>query len=518
MEKYFEKFEIIEVLKKDIHTAVYLANHIFLGKKIILKTLNTNEIADPAIVNRFKREAKILARLDHPNIIKVLDFGMFQEYFYISFEFFKSSNLRELLRTNHLTFEKKQKLTHQIIKGLNAAHSANIIHRDIKPENILTNENMELKIADFGLAVQMDDNLLTNKSSIVGTPAYMSPEQIRGEKLTQQSDLFSAGIVIYELFKGKNPFLGKDINTTLNNILTLELDNQSVETDDIDNNIIKCIFKMLQKDKKQRYDSAKELLQILKISEEANDIHEITSKFSYKNWIPIAGTGIIIFFIVYVYIFSNNQSTRPDKIDADPNMKFIETPKLVKSDEINSTANEDKETEPQAPVMKSEPEKIHINNEEKIKKNNIRKKGKLYFESIPWTDIYIDEKKVPATPENKYIELSAGLHVLKLVKQGFPEYQQNININSGDVTYFRVNLDTLFGYLDFKIYPWADVFIDSFHIGQSPFLKPIKIKPGIHSIAVTNPEYKRYVSSIKIAKKETLLYKINLEDLLKENN
>jgi len=99
----FKKFEILSCYKKDEYSAVYLANHIFLDKKVFLKVLDTNSIPDSSIVERFKREAKILAKLEHPNIIKVFDFGMFNDHFYISFEYFESRNLREFLRENKLS-------------------------------------------------------------------------------------------------------------------------------------------------------------------------------------------------------------------------------------------------------------------------------------------------------------------------------------------------------------------------------------------------------------------------------
>ena len=217
----YDKFEIIDTIKKDVYTSVYLANHIYLGKKIILKTLNTDELSDKTILARFKREAKILAQLDHPNLIKVLDFGMYRNNFYISFEYFESKNLRNIIRQNNYTLEQKRSLIIRLMKALNAAHQNHIVHRDIKPENLLVNSRLELKIADFGLALMQDETKLTVQSSIVGTPSYMSPEQIRGEDLQPQSDLFSAGIVVLELFTNENPFLGKDINETINKVISL---------------------------------------------------------------------------------------------------------------------------------------------------------------------------------------------------------------------------------------------------------------------------------------------------------
>jgi len=132
----FEKFEIIECLKKEPYTSVYFAKHIYLGKKIILKTLNTNDISDQTVLGRFKREAQILAQLDHPNLIKVLDFGMFAKFFYISFEYFESRSLREVMKQNNLSDNDKLNILVQLLKALNIAHQNKIFHRDIKPENI----------------------------------------------------------------------------------------------------------------------------------------------------------------------------------------------------------------------------------------------------------------------------------------------------------------------------------------------------------------------------------------------
>ena len=129
----FERFEVIDLLKKDEHAAVFLANHIYLSKKIILKVLDTAKISDQSLVDRFKREAKLLAQLDNPNIIKVLDFGTDKDYFYISFEYFEGSNLRKIIADPSLDLEKKKQIMIQVLQGLSYANNNGIIHRDIKP-------------------------------------------------------------------------------------------------------------------------------------------------------------------------------------------------------------------------------------------------------------------------------------------------------------------------------------------------------------------------------------------------
>ncbi len=256
IEILFDKFEIIETLKKDTHTSVYLANHIYLGKKIILKTLKIDDHVEKTLLDRFKREAQILARLDHPNLIKVFDFGNFEDYFYISFEYFQSKNLREIIRNNNLSKEDKRNLLIQLLEALHVAHKIKIIHRDIKPANILVNSRMQLKIVDFGLAFVLNDNNLTHKSTIVGTPSYMSPEQIRGEALSPQTDLFATGTVTLELFTSSNPFLGKNINETVNNILNFEEETIVKNTELLDEDIKQAIRLMLRKSTAKRAKSA----------------------------------------------------------------------------------------------------------------------------------------------------------------------------------------------------------------------------------------------------------------------
>ena len=261
----FDKFEIIDTLKKDQHTSVYLANHIYLGKKIILKTLSTKELPDQTFLERFRREAKILAQLDHHNLIKVLDFGTAGDNFYISFEYFEGKNLRKVINEDNLSDKQKIHISIQLLEALNAAHKNGVVHRDIKPENILVNAELELKIADFGLALARDDLFLTHKSTIVGTPGYMSPEQIRGEELTPQTDLFSSGIVIYELFTGQNPFIGNDINDTINNVLNYNIEKDVKQISSLPPEVRDLLSNLLKKNPNKRTKNALEALSYFKI-------------------------------------------------------------------------------------------------------------------------------------------------------------------------------------------------------------------------------------------------------------
>jgi serine/threonine protein kinase len=482
----YDKFEIIDTIKKDVYTTVYLANHIYLGKKIILKTLNTDELSDKTILARFKREAKILAQLEHPNLIKVLDFGMYKNHFYISFEYFESKNLRSIIRQNNYTLEQKRSLVIRLMKALNAAHQNHIVHRDIKPENLLVNPRLELKIADFGLALMQDETKLTVQSSIVGTPSYMSPEQIRGETLRPQSDLFSAGIVALELFIGENPFLGKDINDTINKILTFKEEDIAAKIAHLPEDIQTILKGLLKKSTDKRYQSAEEVLSILGIQASNHDLKlEIEDEDEVKTGkYFMIGAAVLIFMIIIaagIYYF-----IKPEKGEvvnpnlAEKNYTFTDkNSRNIFSQSYNS-------------------ENVQNNNSDSLLP------GKLFVEVKPYADVYIDNKKVDTTPLDDYIQLDPGKHILKLVHPDYPPYIRRINISNDKIESVKINFQQLTGSLDCKVQPWGEVFIDGKHVGTTPLREPINLYPGSYNVEITNKQYADTLKKmVKIDAKDT---------------
>lgn len=512
----FEKFEIIETLKKDEFTSVYLANHIFLGKKIILKTLDSTNLSDPTILDRFKREAKILAQLDHPNIIKVLDFGMFKDFFYISFEHFESRNLRSVLKSNELSFEHKSSLFVQMLKGLNYAHQNSIIHRDIKPENILIGSSFNLKIADFGLALAGEENLVTSKSSIVGTPSYMSPEQIRGEKLTNQSDLFSVGIVAYELFTGSNPFIGNDINSTINKILNFNEENLETGLKELPNNIRLAVVSLMKKNPKLRASSAEEILTELgiKIDSPVKSISnlKILTKKRLVTIISVIGLLAIVFLI---YSMSNNLIS---------NKKNNENEKSVSDNlPIQPIDSEGKKTDELTDIPSLTENKIEQKNSTEERKNsepiqtNVAQNktipsnipGKLTIECLPWAEVFINGKKADTTPLEEPLRFLPGEYELKLVHPDFPAFTKKIEIKPDEFQFLEINFFELYGFLDCRVYPWGEISIDGISVGQTPFKKPVALEPGRHTLLIFNPNYELHETQINIKNGDTLIYQLN---------
>ncbi len=504
----FDKFEVIKLLKKDDCAAVYLADHIYLGKKIILKTLDVDNLPDKSMLERFKREAKILAMLDHPNLIKVLDFGMYKNFFYISFEFFESRNLRDVINKNVLTLDEKIKLVTQLLQSLNFAHQNKIIHRDIKPENILVNIDLHLKVADFGLALIINENTLTKSTSIVGTPGYMAPEQIRGEKVLQ-SDLFSAGTVAYELLTGSNPFLGENINETLNNILTFNEEKIFAGTKNLPENIQQALKLLLKKNLDDRAKSSYDVLKIISSDALVSETHVNIQlkKLGRKRLVFVlvvmlvasaALSGLILF---RSGAFDNKRSVISQQ---ESPLENKTTQEILPQSQKNITKNND------AARVKKEDEIKPIIQQSKNVNAVSNMPGELSVECFPWADVYVDGKKIDQTPINGY-QLVPGTHKISLENPDFPTYNQNVDVEPNNLSSVKINFSEIVGYLSCDIFPWGKIYVDGIYKGTTPLQKPLALFPGEYMLTIVNPNFKEVTKNIKISAKETYDFKLNME-------
>ncbi len=210
--KLFPQLEILETLGRGGMGAVYKARQPRLDRIVALKILSPERKGDPQFAERFQREARTLARLHHPNIVSIHDFGEVQGNFYLLMEFVDGLTLRQLLQKRTLSPEEALVIVPKICEALQYAHQQGIVHRDIKPENILLDKQGRVKIADFGIAKivgQAGQTGLTAEQQVIGTPHYMAPEQVeRPQTVDHRADIYSLGVVLYEMLTGELP-LGK---------------------------------------------------------------------------------------------------------------------------------------------------------------------------------------------------------------------------------------------------------------------------------------------------------------------
>src|SRR5574341_884945 len=230
-------YKIISLLGRGGMGEVYLAEDHRLHRKVALKLLPAQFTNDAERVRRFKREASAASATNHPNIITIHEIGQVDGAHYIVTEFIDGQTLRQRMQTAKLSLKEVVDIAIQVAQALEAAHSAGIVHRDIKPENVMARRDRLVKVLDFGLAKLTEvagvKEALTVKQAdtapgmVIGTPQYMSPEQARGEELDERTDLFSFGVMLYEMATGSAPFKGDSIAMIFDAILNRDLRCQS---------------------------------------------------------------------------------------------------------------------------------------------------------------------------------------------------------------------------------------------------------------------------------------------------
>lgn len=204
-----KRYEIIEKIGGGGMAIVYKAKCNLLNRFVAVKVLRPEFINDKDLLGKFRKESQAAASLSHPNIVNVYDVGEEDDVYYIVMEYVNGRTLKELIKEKgKLSKEEILDFTRQIALALKHAHSNHIVHRDIKPHNILVTEDNRAKVTDFGIALAATSSTITNTGSIIGSVHYFSPEQARGGYTDEKSDLYSLGIVMYEMATGRLPFEG----------------------------------------------------------------------------------------------------------------------------------------------------------------------------------------------------------------------------------------------------------------------------------------------------------------------
>jgi eukaryotic-like serine/threonine-protein kinase len=247
---------------------VYLAYDTVLRRSVAIKVLRNSAADDSENLRRFEREAYAASSLNHPNILTIYEIGTADDHYFIASEYVEGKSLRQWLTEGRLPLTRVLDIAAQVATALSAAHTAGIVHRDIKPENIMIRPDHIAKVLDFGLAklaeqthpsAETEDTVAfstTGPGFLVGTIPYMSPEQVRGQRVDSRSDIWSLGVVLYEMFTGRRPFDGETRSDIIAAILTSE---PELLSPDIPAELGDIINKALQRDCDQRYQSAGDL-------------------------------------------------------------------------------------------------------------------------------------------------------------------------------------------------------------------------------------------------------------------
>jgi eukaryotic-like serine/threonine-protein kinase len=245
--------------------AVYLAEQPGLGREVAIKELILSPAADPTALMRFLQEAQVMARTSHPNLVQVHDLEQIGDANYIVLEFVRGRSLRDMVNQGSVPLPQTFAVMHGVLQALDYAHKHAIVHRDMKPENVLLSDEGNVKVADFGIARLTDDSgpggTATKTGTTVGTPQYMSPEQVASSKVDGRSDLYSAGIMFYELVVGQPPFTASEADgpfTLMAKHVQAPPKPPSVHKPGLDMRLEEVILKSLSKRPEERFQTGQE--------------------------------------------------------------------------------------------------------------------------------------------------------------------------------------------------------------------------------------------------------------------
>lgn len=387
----FGRYEIISEIGRGSMGVVYKAHDPNLDLTVALKVLRQDRLSSDAFVKRFLTEAKALGRLDHPNIIRVYNVDEDQGNVYIAMEFIEGESLNEVIQKKRFTPEEIIEAGSTVADTLDYAHKQGIIHRDIKPSNILIRSDGRLKITDFGIA-HIEDSAApkqTQAGEILGTPAYMSPEQVLSQPVDGRSDIFSLGVILYELSAGKMPFPGQNLAAIFNAITQIEPAPVTAGNPEIPADLSRVIAKCLQKNPDDRFRSGHELLGALKACIRKEGPAPVTAPEEQKK---SKGKPLIIAAVIIIAAVLGLVSY------------FVTGPK-------NDASNVENKARPAV----------------------------LKVESTPsGAQVFIDgnfKGKTPAT-----LELAAGKHEVRLTSPGHYDWDAQVQLNEKEMTPLAVQL------------------------------------------------------------------------------
>ncbi len=543
-------FRITELIATGGMAAIYKAVQLSLDRTVAIKILHGHLAQNKDFITRFEREARASANLRHENIVKIIDYGKEEEVYFIAMEYVEGKSLKELINTfKFIPQDIALTIVIDIARGLAHAHEKGVVHRDVKPANVLIGNNGTVKIADFGLAQTQELISITITGSIVGTPAYMSPEQAVGKKVDCRSDIFSLGVVIYEMLTGIKPFSGGNYSAVIHEILTIVPPKPSEVNPLINKDVSSIIGKMLEKDPEKRYQNIGSVIEDInsfmsrsginvskkEIGEFINTPKEHFDELLKKRKARHFEHGLYYMTLGFEKIddaireFNRVVHLDPDNQKAKKYIEELNQRKQKKTRGTKKIAGKEKSFLIPLAAGIAVLALIFVFLIPGLFKNQHPHKAKgpvfgvVNINSLPpGADIFVNDKETGnSTPAQ--IQLQPGKYTIKLKKSGYLSYLENIALKGNDTLTLQARLNKqeaklLYSLLRVKSNPaGARVNIDNI---KKTWTTPcnIRLPEGRYRIRLIKKGYESAVINRIITANETTSVSLNLKKKKKKEN
>ena len=406
------KLTVEEKINESSFTCVYRAFDTVLQRRVLLKVLHKHLASDHDIHQRFIREARACAALRSEHIVQVYELIEHEGAPAILMEYVEGTSLKNFIaegKTQSLKFTRKVAL--HTLRGLVAAHDKGIIHRDIKPGNILVTGDGTFKVSDFGLASVAFVPTVTTQGMVLGTPAYMSPEQIRHEEIDQRSDLFSLGATLVEVLTGNRLFDGNSYAECAKKILTFKADTLNQYTEQSSAKFVQFLKLLMSPRKQDRFAASKDALFALDKNDSNIIISQPQASSSKKYRAAIMSTILVMVCAIAIFIsqyFSKSNGPKPahEKAASDTTHSFITAQsKTLENKGIPSL---------EQPLQKQQ---SHL--QQTTTAAPVSNPGTVLITSTPWAKVYVDNVFIGETPIGKPLTLSEGKHSIMFMHPSF---------------------------------------------------------------------------------------------------
>jgi serine/threonine protein kinase len=491
-------FTIEKKINESTTTTVYRAHQIALDREVLLKVLHKHLAQDNDFVERFRREARACAAVHSPNIVQVYDLTEIDGAPAIVMEYVEGRSLKEILdQEGKQSPEFVRRVAAEVLRGLADAHAAGITHRDIKPGNILLSSDGVIKVSDFGLASVPRSPTLTLDGMVLGTPAYMSPEQARGEVVDARSDLFSLGVTLVELLTARRMFEGGTYSDCMKKILSFSVQDIEPLAGELSPDFYQVLRSLLAPRKEDRCAAAKEALRFLQSG--VRPVHPATSPM--LRW-GISVAAILILAAGARYL----QTARTTDEKSIPTIRDTMQSSAQKITVVDSAATHrasglvsqkalsenSRSTVPIAPEHRADSSGGTIDS------------GSVLIRCKPWATVYLNSVYLGQTPLPRPVSVQAGSATLTLSNPLFAPITRIISIPPHAQVVVDEDFLMYAGYLMVRVIPWAEVYIDDQYRDTTPLGKPLLVSSGSRKVRLHNPSFEDVVLEAHVGKGDTV--------------